>query len=124
MSIQSAEKVALDILRTTGVPTHVTPPRDVAAPYYRVARVGGTMENIVTDAALIAISAYAADPAVAADLANQAREVMLAARASRVGGAWVRWWSEASGPSHYPDPTSKLFRYQFTGQLNISTNLD
>lgn len=124
MAIRSAEKVALTILRESGHGAYVTPPRGVVAPYFRVSRVGGIMSNPVTDAALLAVSAYADNPATAADMANQARELLLASRASMVGDAWVRWWREAAGPANYPDPTSKLFRYQFSGQLTIATNLD
>lgn len=124
MAIRSAEKVALAILRQSGFNAYVTPPRVMTAPYFRVARVGGIMSNPVTDAAMLAVSAYADNPAAAADMANQARELLLASRASMVGDAWVRWWREAAGPANYPDPTSKLFRYQFSGQLTIATNLD
>lgn len=124
MAIRSAEKVALEILRRTGSRAFVTPPRDITGPYYVVSRVGGIMSNLVTDEALLAVGAYADDPVVASDMANRAREALVAARATMVGGAWVRWWTEAAGPASFPDPTSKLFRYQFSGQLTIATNLD
>ena len=124
MAIRSAEKVALQILRDAGFRAHVTPPRDVTAPYIRVNRVGGIMSNLVTDAAMLAVAAYAADPAEAANMANKAREALFAARTTMVGDAWVRWWKEAAGPANLPDPTSKLTRYQFSGQLMIATNLD
>ena len=124
MAIRSAEKVALQILRAAGFRTHVTPPRDVTAPYIRVNRVGGIMSNLVTDAAMLTVAAYAADPAEAANMANKAREALFAARTTMVGDAWVRWWKESAGPANFPDPTSKLTRYQFSGQLMIATNLD
>lgn len=124
MAIKSAEKVALQIIRNEGYNAYVSPPRDVAEPYFRINRVGGIMANPVTDAAMLAIAAYAADPAAAADMANRVREALIAARATMVGDAWVRWWTEAAGPANFPDPTSKLTRYQFSGQLFIATNLD
>lgn len=124
MAIRSAEKVALQILRNAGFHAYVTPPRGVTAPYLRINRVGGIMSNLVTDAAMLAVAAYADDPAVAANMANKAREALIAARTSMVGDAWVRWWQESAGPANFPDPTSKLTRYQFSGQLMIATNLD
>lgn len=120
--LPSAEKTALAIIRATGVKAYVTPPRGVTAPYVHVTRVGGRMENLVTDGALLAVSAYAGDPAVAEQLALQARNALWEARTTFVDGVWVRWWVEAAGPSHYADPESKLFRYQFSGQLMLATN--
>lgn len=120
--LPSAEKTALAIIRATGVKAYVTPPRGVTAPYVHVTRVGGRMENLVTDGALLAVSAYAGDPAVAEQLALQARNALWEARTTFVDGVWVRWWVEAAGPSHYADPESKLFRNQFSGQLMLATN--
>lgn len=118
-----AERVAIDVLARLGHPVYVIPPRGAAAPYFRVTRVGGTTGNIVTDNALVMVSAYAADPADAAAMATAAREAFTAARCTWVGSAWVRWWQEAAGPALYPDPESKLSRYQFTGQLDLATNI-
>ena len=122
MALPSAERTVLHILRSAGLSAFVTPPRDVTVPYVRVARVGGVMENVVTDAALIVVSAYAADPAESEQLCLQARRALWDSRTSFVDGVWVRWWKEAAGPAHYSDPESKLFRYQFSGQLFMATN--
>lgn len=120
--LPSAEKVLLDIIRAEGIKAYVTPPRGATAPYVRVARVGGPMENIVTDAALVVVSAYHTDPAEAERLCSVAREAVWNARTTFVNGVWVRWWKETAGPAHYSDPESKLFRYQFSGQLFLATN--
>lgn len=118
----AAEKAVVQILRNAGLRAHVVPPRTVTAPYIRVARVGGIESNLITDSALVTISAYAKDPVAASEVIGKARAALRAARATRVGDIWVRWWNEAAGPSLYPDPDTTLHRYQMTGQINLATN--
>lgn len=121
--IPAAERAACDILRNAGLVAHVTPPARAAPPYLRVARVGGTMHNLVTDAPLLTVSAYGNGAFEASELANRAREALLAARCSWAGDVWVRWWQEAAGPANYPDPDAeRLVRYQFSGVLMVATN--
>lgn len=123
MGIKNAEKVALSILRGgQKSPVYVTPPSRVPKRYARLSRVGGIMSNLVTDSALITVSCYSSDPADAADFANECRELFAGSRGGFVDGCWVRWWQEISGPSNYPEPDVDLTRYQFTGELRISTN--
>lgn len=118
----AAEKVVVQVLRDAGLRAHVVPPRTVTAPYVRVARVGGIESNRVTDSALVTLAAYGKDPVAASEVISTARAALRSARATRVGDAWVRWWTEASGPALYPDPDTTLHRYQMTGQIHIATN--
>ena len=123
MGIPNAERVALTILRDgQAAPVFVTPPMSRPKRYIRLSRVGGVFQNRVTDSAMITVSAYASDPAEAADLANECRQLFINSRGRHAGGVWVRWWQEVSGPAHYPDPDVALTRYQFTGELRLSTN--
>lgn len=122
MAIKNAEMVALEIIRALGVPAYVTPPTERPSRYVRLARVGGTFQNRVTDSATIAISCYSRDAADAAELSAECRQALVDARGTFRGGAWVRWWIESAGPSNYPDPDVNLTRYQFTGELRLSTN--
>ena len=123
LGIPNAEKVALAILRDgQEAPVFVTPPMNRPKRYVRLSRVGGVFQNQVTDSAMITVSAYASDPADAADLANECRQLFINSRGRHAGGVWVRWWQEVSGPSNYPDPDVALTRYQFTGELRLSTN--
>lgn len=122
--IPNAERVVIDYLREAlDVPVWQTPPPAPPDNYVRLSRVGGIVRNIVTDAATMSISAYGKDQAQAAELANRVRELMIAARCSRLPGAWCRWWVEMAGPSYYPDPDRPDYsRYQFSGELRLATN--
>ena len=70
----------------------------------------------------MSIHSYAVDPADAAELANKVRQLLWDSRASHVGGVWVRWWNEVSGPTFYPEPSVDRARYQVTGELRLATN--
>lgn len=121
--IPNAEKVALYALRgALDAPVYSVPPKGVSLPYVTAYRAGGNMSNIVTDAPLIIVNCYAADPFEAAELANRAREAMFDIRASWVDGVWVRWWEESGGTIRYPEPDIGGTRYQFNGVLTVATN--
>lgn len=123
MGFQDAEDVCLKVLAgELDVPVYRVPPKNIPAAFVRVARVGGIARNLVTDSALMSVSAYGKNPKDAAVLAARCRDVLWDARASRSGGAWVRWWREVSGPVYYPEPGVDRTRYQFTGELRLATN--
>ena len=122
-ALPNAEKVLKDILQDElGVPVYVIPPKDAQGPYVRVSRVGGTVMNLVTDEPFMAVSGYSRDVFEASELANRAREVLLGCAGRFYGGVWVRRWRESAGPSNFPDPDSRLFRYQFSGVISLATN--
>lgn len=104
-----------------GVPVWHSVPRESAEGYVRVSRNGGPMVNPVTDGAIVTISCYHVDAFEAELLANKVRGLMLGIRGKRVGDVWVRWWVDG-GPAEYPDPDTRMTRYQFTGQLNLKIN--
>ena len=90
MGIPNAEKVALAILRDgQEAPVFVTPPMNRPQRYIRLSRVGGVFQNQVTDSAMITVSAYASDPADAADLANECRQLLIDSRGRQIGRAHV-----------------------------------
>lgn len=130
MATPNAERAILGYLRTNlPVPAYLTPPPDPPPMYLRVHRVGGIPRDLVTDHPMITISAYAADAGIAADLANMVRDLLATSL-----GRWFptsdaddravcRGWRESAGPSHYPDPDRPdRVRYQFSGELALSTN--
>jgi hypothetical protein len=93
-----------------GVPVVADIPATRPAEFVRVIRTGGPRETLRSEAAIVAVEAWAQKKARAVELANKARAVLNAADGSVFG---VR---ELSGPAYLPDPSSTQIRYTMTFQ--------
>lgn len=82
--------------------------------FVTVQRVGGPRRNLVTDAATLAIEAWAPTEEAAHDLAQLARGHVAAMVGDLFAGVPVYRVDEFSGPQLLPDPTSDQPRYTFT----------
>src|SRR5699024_7120990 len=94
-------------------------PKFMDGRHVRVSRIGGTRWNIVTDRPMLLCECYDANETDASDLARLARALVWAMPGSEVSGAWVRRVVEVSGPQSYPDPDTRLPRYQLTVQVSL-----
>lgn len=122
ITIPNAEGVLVKYLRNElGVAVYQTPPRNPQGSYIRIARIGGTMRNVVTDSAAIAISVYADDSATACDLINEVRAILMNAPGEMIEGAWCRSWVEVGGPVFFPDPENvDRPSYRMNGEIRLA----
>lgn len=107
---------ALPDVLGVAVSTRVPNPRP--ASFIRVKRAGGGRRNLVTDAALVVVEAWADTEPAAADLAMRASAALFALAQTDTGGVWIRRVQEISGPSSFTDPVSGSPRYQLTAQID------
>lgn len=99
------------------VPVGTRPPDPRPADgFIVVRRTGGVTHTPVTDAALLAVEAWADRESLAYELARIARAVLGAAPGQLGGVCLVR---EAAGPANLPDPVSPLARYTATYEVHI-----
>lgn len=122
---QPAVKTAIAILTDALDPVPVVPtvPRTRPPMFIRVSRIGGGQTNPVTDIARILVECWGPGIATAESMANTARAALRNAGGTTVGTAYVRSFRNEQGPVDFPDPdVSDMTRFQFFGDLNISTN--
>jgi hypothetical protein len=93
----------LDTALTVPVAGRVPDPRPPR--FVRVERLGGGRETRVSDAARVAVEAWAATDADAAVLLNTARQALFDAEGTLFGV------DEYGGPTRLPDPYSNMSRY-------------
>lgn len=110
----AASLVATHLADELGVQTGTVLPDPVPDYFVRVRRVGGTRATLVSDAALLAIEAYADFSDAAHDLAQEARAAVHALLGTSVQGHPVYKTEEVAGPFDLPDPLSNQARYTFT----------
>jgi hypothetical protein len=118
---KSAVGAALAILAPTNAKPATKAPKQYTTSFIRLSRVGGGMENMVTDGANLLVECFAPDGVQAETLANHARALFAASVTGVFAGAYIRWWEETSGPVDFHDPDTEWSRYQFTGRLSVST---
>jgi hypothetical protein len=102
----------LDAALTEPVSSRVPNPRP--ATFVTVQRAGGPRRNIVTDEATLIVESWAATPAAAHDLAQNARATIHALLGTSVDGVRILRTEETSGPAYLPDPDSQQARYTQT----------
>lgn len=79
-----------------------------------VRRTGGPKRNVVTDGAQVTVESWALTDEAAADLAQEAREILNDLPGQIIGGVPVYRVDEATGPADLPDPLSSQPRYTQT----------
>lgn len=102
------------VWRADTASVHVSVPNPRPARFVLVPRIGGTEENLVTDAATIGVECWAATPQQAAKLAQLVRALIHALPGKVVEGVPFYRVQEFAGPANLPDPTSDQSRYVFT----------
>jgi hypothetical protein len=116
-----AEGLVIDYLRDLlDVPVSGTVPNPRPGEFVTVRRLGGVRRNLVTDAPMLTVEAWAAGDVAAHDLAQLARaHVHAMARASVLTEPAVYRVVEIAGPGHLPDPVSAQSRYVFTVEVAV-----
>jgi hypothetical protein len=110
-----AEDIGLELLASVAATALVTPV-ELEPPLIVVRRVGGANEYF-TDRPRLQVQAFGASHAQARDLAEQARQLILAAPATTVAGASIdRTWTE-SAPVFVDYGTPAVHRYIATYRL-------
>ena len=100
------------------LPAHTRPDR-----FVKVSRVGGGQDDVVTDTARILVECFAKDVGQVEAMCNTVRAAFRNAAGTTVDGAFVRAWSNESGPTDFPHPDILEFeRWQLTGDLAIKAN--
>lgn len=109
-----AEAAIIDHLAATvPVPVVGRVPRDRPAQFVRVERLGGARQTRVTDAASVAVEAWAGTDTAAAQLLNTVRAHLTDLEGALFGV------TEYGGPTRLPDPDSNMSRY--TASFTIRT---
>lgn len=104
-------------LPTTPTGTLVPSPRP--ARFIVARRAGGERTSIVTDAAVVAIEAWGADPADAADLAETCRAHVHAMAGTVRDGTSIYRVDDVGAPGDLPDPLSDQPRYTFSILMTV-----
>lgn len=116
----NSEKLIIDWLnsRQLGAKAYRVAPRSPRLPFITVERVGGEIDPL-TDKGLFAIQYWAASPDRAAELADRTVEALMQARSlGAVGSVSVE------STYSFPDPDSKLSRYQSTVRVMVLKHYD
>ena len=105
----------------TGKPWATRIPNPRPAAFGRVSRIGGVRQNLILEAPLLLVEAWAGGEVDAFDLAADAWAVFdkLAREGGYLGTAWVAECDPASPISYY-DSSTGLPRFQFTVNLSVS----
>jgi hypothetical protein len=104
------------------LPAHTRPDR-----FVKVSRVGGTRDNIATDAARILVECYAKDVGQVEAMCNTANAALYNAGGTSITAdtqtMFIRAWNETSGATDYPNPDVLDYeRWQITGELLVKAN--
>lgn len=121
-----AVQLALDVLTAelpalvgTAVPTGNRVPSPRPPTFVRVRRQGGTRITVVTEAAQLAIEAWAPDVAGADQLAQACRSVLFGMKGRTVNGIPVYLVEDVGGPAEVADPLSDQPRAQFAVAVHL-----
>lgn len=121
-----AVQIALDVLAAelpaivgAPVPTGNRVPSPRPERFVRVQRQGGTRVNIVTEAAQLAVEAWAVDVAAAGQLAQACRSVLFAMRGRMILDNPVYLVEDVGGPAEVADPLSDQPRAQFSVAVHL-----
>lgn len=120
MTIRSALAAAVSILDVAvDVPVATKAPKTTPTSFVRVSRMGGGLDNKITDRAWLLFECWALDGVTAEGLANTCREALQGSVGKTFGGTFIRHWRETGGPVDFPDGESEMSRYQFHGELYV-----
>jgi len=118
-----AESLVIEHLSAVLQSIHVgdAPPEEsTTGRFVKVIRTGGTRLSRVVDQPILVVEAYAATPAAAWELAEDARQALEGMKAAFRVNPRVYKVAEVSGPANLPDPAhAGLSRYTQTVQLSI-----
>lgn len=114
-----AESLTVQQLKVALTNAHISSdvPTPLPDPLVTIQRVGGAVQNLVTDAPVLIVQAWSKDKATAHDLCMLARAHIHAMPGTTVNGTWVYKVTEVGGPGYFPDPDTSTPRYQFTVQM-------
>lgn len=111
------EDHALGLLATVG-PTVLATPEEITGPLIVIRRTGGS-DDTITDIPRIQVDAFGATRRQAADLAEQCRQVILAAPATGIGHVSIdQTWTE-SAPTFIAYGDRAVQRYVATYRLSV-----
>lgn len=95
-------------------------PEERPEAFTRVTRAGGDRQNLAQGVTRVLVECFATDEAVAFTRAQTAWAKLGAARQSYLAdGVWVTR-VELTDPVNFPDPETKLPRFQFIASLTLS----
>jgi len=94
-----------------GVTAYGRVPNPRPSKFVRVLRLGGPRRDLVTDAAMLTIEAWADNDPDSAALAQAARAVVNAMEGKVIAGTTVYTVTEFSGPGNLPDPDTTQSRH-------------
>lgn len=122
----NAVAVMIRLIKTLvpGLAVAASIPKNPPEVMVRVTRTGGVMKNPITDVPMFSVAVYGASRKQAEEISQQLRHVLHRQdwQGIRLGGVLLRGWREAAGPAEYADPDQpRLVRFQFTGELLLST---
>lgn len=111
--------VELPIILGEAVPTGNRVPSPRPERFVRVQRQGGTRITVVTEAAQLAVEAWAADVAGAQQLAQVCRSILHGMKGRTFGGIPVYRVEDVGGPAEVADPLSDQPRAQFAVAIHL-----
>lgn len=122
-SPRPAVKAALGVLDVAfgTVPVDTRTPRVRPEKFVKVSRVGGGMDNPVTDIARILVECWAKTDAVAEAMSGTAISALRNAGGTQVDDMFIRYFGNIDGPVQYDEPDIDMVRWQFHGDLYVST---
>lgn len=87
--------------------------------FVRAQRAGGPRRNLITDSPVMLFECWDVDTVSASELGRTVEAIVLATDGTWIGQqpTWVEDVGSSSGVVYFPDPDTKLPRYQFTIQL-------
>lgn len=102
-----------------GAATHVPNPRPPGG-FTRVTRAGGDRQNLIQGVTRVLVECFDPDEGAAFTRAQTAWAKLSVARQSYLAdGVWVTR-VQLTDPVNYPDPETKLPRFQFIASLTLS----
>lgn len=124
IAFEDAEALTIQHLASVVTDAHVSSdvPSPIPALLVTVERAGGSRQDLVTDAPLLIIQAWASTKPDAYDLIKVVRAHVHAMRGAYINGVQVYRVTEAAGPAFLPDPDTNSPRYQITVQLRLRGN--
>lgn len=91
--------------------------------FVKVTRVGGGQDSVATDTARLLIECFAKDVGQVEAMCNTVRAALRNSSGTTVGDAFIRSWSNESGPTDFPHPDILDYeRWQLTGDLAVKAN--
>lgn len=93
-------------------------PRERPAEFVKVSLTGGSDPNVVTERPQLTFECWAAESDRASEICRTVKALVRAMAGQLVDGVFVRSVRTVGGPVSFPDPETKLPRYQYTAELN------